>query len=169
MDRTHYTRIEQLRTFKVAALTLPRGEQQSHAGREDHEILQTMCDKQGVLKNEVLHWVWGRQHYLELLSQFGGQLVAGELLPGHLVVLDQLLAGVSAPLQAILIRCQVCPTPAPFAKDHPVDVFTILPHTPSTCAGMCNQLLLLLLLFCLSGSFVLISSPAGSSKRPRCR
>lgn len=57
---------------------------------------------------------WGsRQHYFELLCQFGGQLVAGEFLPGHLVVLDQLLAGVSAPLQAILIRCQVCPAPAP--------------------------------------------------------
>ena len=44
-----------------------------------------------------------RHGYLELLGQLGGELVAGELFPDHLVVLHQLLAVVCAPLQAILI------------------------------------------------------------------
>ena len=103
-------------TFTAAAMTLPRGEQERHTGCKDHETPQTICEKQHVETDEVLHWVWRRQYYLELLSQFGSQLVAGELLPGHLVVLDQLLAGVIAPLQAILIRCQVCPAPAPLLQ-----------------------------------------------------
>ena len=48
---------------------------------------------------------WKELSDLELLSQFGGQLVAGELFPGyHVIVLDQLFAIVSAPLQAILIQ-----------------------------------------------------------------
>jgi len=41
--------------------------------------------------------------YLELLSQLGCQLVAGELLSTYLVVLHQLLAVVGAPLEALLI------------------------------------------------------------------
>ena len=43
------------------------------------------------------------QVYLELLSQLGSQLVAGELLPAYLVMLHQLLAVVSAPLEAFLV------------------------------------------------------------------
>ena len=43
------------------------------------------------------------QVYLELLSQLGSQLVAGELLPAHLVVFHKLLAVVSAPLETLLV------------------------------------------------------------------
>ena len=43
------------------------------------------------------------QCYLELLCKLGCELVAGELLPGQLVVLHQLLAAVRAPLQTLLI------------------------------------------------------------------
>lgn len=43
------------------------------------------------------------QVYLELLSQLGSQLVAGELFSAYLVVLHKLLAVVSAPLETLLI------------------------------------------------------------------
>ena len=43
------------------------------------------------------------QVYLELLSQLGSQLVAGELFSAHLVVLHQLLTVVSAPLETLLV------------------------------------------------------------------
>ncbi len=41
--------------------------------------------------------------YLELLRQLGGQLVAGELFPGNLIVLDKLLAVISTALESILV------------------------------------------------------------------